>query len=130
AVGATNFVAAEGDRILQEPESLLRVAAVVEAIRAEVDDVARRAGSARTVGTRRQRIAGGVGVLQVVFVRQAARSVLPRPLVDVDRVLRTAAGEDAGVAICLLYPCRCRCASGRDTDAAFRGRLCRGEAEA
>src|SRR5439155_25644187 len=104
AAGAANFIAAEGDRILQEPEALLRVAAVVEAIRAEVDDVTRRVGSARTVGTRRQRIAGGVGVLQVVFVRQSARSVLPRPLVDVDRVLRATAGEDAGVPIGLLYP--------------------------
>src|SRR5439155_24056082 len=50
AGGAANLVAAEGDGVLEEPESLLGVTAVVEAVRAEVDDVARRIAVARAGG--------------------------------------------------------------------------------
>src|SRR5207249_12054342 len=127
---ATDFVAAEGDRVLEEPEPLLGVAAVVEAIRAEVDDVAGRAAIARAGRTSGQGVTGRIGVLQVVLVRQTTRAVLPRPVVDVLRVLRSPAREKGAVSIWLLDPRRCRCAGGRAADAAFRVRLCGGQAEA
>ncbi len=44
-----------------------------------------------------ERVADREGVDQVVLVRQAARSVLPRPLVDVLRILLAAPGEDGGI---------------------------------
>src|SRR5262249_58370787 len=40
ARAATDAVTAQGDRVLEEPEALLRVAAVVEAVRSEVQHLA------------------------------------------------------------------------------------------
>src|SRR5207247_3765950 len=97
ARATADAVGAERDLVLEEPEPLLRVAAVIQPIRAEEDDVAGRRTPARAVGARRQGIAGRERVLQVVFVRQAAGSVLPGPLIDVLRILRSATGEDRGV---------------------------------
>src|SRR5207244_3091482 len=88
---------AQPDRALKEPEPLLRVAAVVQAIRAEEDNVAGGCPSARAVGARRQGVTNREGVQQVVLVRQAPSSVLPGPLVDVLRVLRSPTREDGGI---------------------------------
>src|SRR4051812_40769484 len=62
------------DRILEEPEALLGVAAVVEAVRTEVENVTTCGTAARTRrGVRRQGIPRREAVRQVVLVRQAAR---------------------------------------------------------
>src|SRR5204862_8077089 len=121
---------AEGGRVPEEPEPLLGVAAVVEASRAEVDDVASGAAIAGAGRTSGEAVAGRVGVLQVVLVRQTTRAVLPGPVVDVLRVFRTPTREKGAVSIWLLDPRRCRRAGGRAADAAFRVRLCGGQAEA
>src|SRR5262245_19431635 len=79
----------EPDLALHEPEALLRVAAVVEAVGAEIEQLAAdgRRGSQRTVDVagkgRRKRIARGEGMRQIVLIGESA-GVLPRPLIEVD----------------------------------------------
>src|SRR5262249_5441149 len=99
AGAAADAVAAQPDRVLEEPEALLRVAAVVEAVRAEEQHLA----LCRVVPR-------GEAVQQVVLVGQPARAVLPRPLIDVLRVLGPAAGEDGGVRVRLGDPVDCESA--------------------
>src|SRR5439155_6827512 len=94
---ATDAVGAEPDRALKEPEPLLRVAAIVQTIRAEEDDVADGCVPTRAVGARRQGVTDREGMQQGVFVRQAASSVLPGPLVDVLRGLRAATCTNSGI---------------------------------
>src|SRR5439155_18485416 len=112
AGAATDLVATEGDPVLEEPESLLGVTAVVETVRPEVDELARRVRSCGTVRARGFRVPDGEAVLEVVFVRQPAGKVLPGPLVDVDRVLGPAAGEEAAVRAGLGGPGHRRGAAG------------------
>src|SRR5206468_2740753 len=82
---ASDLVGSQGDLVLEEPEALLRVSAVVEAVGAEEEHLTRRGPSARArARVRRQRVAGCECVPEVVLVRQPTRTVLPRPLVDVD----------------------------------------------
>src|SRR5262249_51244234 len=77
---AADIVAAQRDGVREEPEPLLRVAATVQAVRSEEQHLA--------FG---RRVARREAVQQVVLVGQTASAVLPRPLVDVLRVLRPAA---------------------------------------
>ena len=117
AEGAPDLLGTKANAGLQEPERILRVAAVVETVQTEVDDLARRersrrAGRCTADRVVRQRVAGGEGVHDVVLVRQSAGPVLPGPVRDVLRVLGAAAGEDRRVQIAAeATPSRC---SGRD----------------
>ena len=115
AGGATDLVAAEADPRLQEPEAILRIAAVVEAVQAEVDDVAGRERPRRACGpiaaagrvvdwVRRQGVACCEGVQNVVLVGQAARPVLPGPVRDELRILGAASDEDRGVERAIARP--------------------------
>ena len=94
---STACFAAGCDFVLEEPEALLSVAAVVVAVRAEEEHVAARGSfGSRTRGfatdrVDRQRVAGGEAVQQVVLVGH--RTFGPQPLGDVFRVLRAAARE-------------------------------------
>src|SRR5262249_14709779 len=122
AAAPTDGVAAEPDLVLEEPEALLRVAAVIKAVRPEVQDLTldgsierhftqvridfavsvKVTGAVRTTSGRnstRERIPCCVVMQQVVLVRQAARPVLPCPLVDVLWVFRTSASEYRGVGV-------------------------------
>src|SRR5436309_2772026 len=62
ARAATDAVGAEPDRALKEPEPLLRVAAIVQTIRAEEDDVADGCVPTRAVGARRQGVTDREGM--------------------------------------------------------------------
>ena len=112
AAAAADRVAAQADLLLEEPEALLGIAAVVIAVRAEEQHLALLARIERATGghvgavrTRPgldrpgQRVAGGEAVDQVVLVRQAAGPVLPRPLIGVDRILRATTREDGRIQV-------------------------------
>src|SRR5262249_3287825 len=119
---AANALVAEADRVLEEPETLLRVAVVVVAVRAEVEELARdvrvegrltrAAGPVRAGGrSRRQRRVGrrpGVArreaVQEVVLVREAAGIRLPDPVRNVLRILGAAGREDRRVEGAVVDP--------------------------
>ncbi len=114
--GATaDRVRAEPDPVLEEPEALLGVTAVVVPIRTEEENVAgrRRARAGGRVG--RQGVAGGEAVEQVVLVGQAAGAILPRPLRHGLGVLGSASREDRRVEGSVVGPLdgRCPCGVGR-----------------
>src|SRR5262249_45903915 len=82
------------DRVLEEPEPLLGVTAVVEAVRPEIEHLTGRGSAAGTVRARRARIPHREAVPQVVLVLQPA-GIRRRPVGDVPGVFGTAAGADA-----------------------------------
>src|SRR5207237_703740 len=81
-------------------------------VRPEVDQLTGGACPRRTIGAWRCGVPHGEAVLEVVLVRQPASSVLPGPLVDIERILGPAAREDAAVRIRLGVPGHRRGAAG------------------
>src|SRR3989442_3005175 len=83
----------EGDRVLEEPEPVLRVTAVVIAVHAEVHDVAGRRATRRTCAGRGQAVSGCEAVQQNVLARQATGPLLPEPARRVEGILGGATSE-------------------------------------